>query len=114
MDLKIGDYLENYNKTNKNGECKSCKKLVKWSSTSLQGHKRASCSEDGKKLFFDRFPQWRVAKYANSWSNLSLNASSNSSSSFSELYDEQLNRSEFVSSQDVDSSIADAVFKKGK
>lgn len=54
MSVVIGDYLENYNKAKKNGVCKSCNKPVKWSLLGLQSHKRASCSDEGKQVFFEK------------------------------------------------------------
>lgn len=75
MDLKIRDYLEHYNPATRRGKCNSCQKDITWKRESLISHKRASCSVTGKNLFFEKFPQWRLAKYAISPSSSNSNAS---------------------------------------
>lgn len=41
--LVISDYLRNYDKIKKKGECKKCLKNVGWSTKDLKSHKRANC-----------------------------------------------------------------------
>lgn len=41
--VKISDFLVDFNKISHQGKCKSCQKSVQWSTASLSAHKRSSC-----------------------------------------------------------------------
>ena len=43
--IVISEYLENFDKLNGKGKCKSCSKYVTWSRERLAAHKRASCTD---------------------------------------------------------------------
>ena len=53
--FEISEYLENFNKKLRAGNCKSCSKKVQWSRQGVASHKRCSCtnvSVDDKKRFY--------------------------------------------------------------
>jgi hypothetical protein len=41
--FKIENYLQDFDKTTRRGQCKGCLKMVNWSKEALSSHKRATC-----------------------------------------------------------------------
>lgn len=50
----MSDYLRNFDKTTRKGECRSCSAKVSWNRKSVASHKRANCSNASadEKLIF--------------------------------------------------------------
>ena len=56
--FKISDYLQNYNKENKKGDCIACGKMIAWGRMKLMQHKRSPCPNitAEEKSFFAKRP----------------------------------------------------------
>lgn len=53
-DFKISDYLINFTKETRRGNCKVCNTLVTWGKERVASHKRMSCTEPTPEVFLNR------------------------------------------------------------
>ena len=61
--IVIADYLENYDKTTRNGSCKACGHLVVWARDRIRSHKKSNCpnaTESEKKMFANKSTNKKV------------------------------------------------------
>lgn len=91
--LDIHDFLLNYDSVTKKGDCKDCSKSVVWKKESLASHKRANCSDLGRKQFTDKFPGLKKKqKFSHASSIENLNISSSSAFQTNEITSENVDR----------------------